>query len=167
MPRKTPSPETVMLVDSVLPAHIIRNRTHFSSYTPGLRNVQTAFGTIAVEGAGTVVIKVTGSAKSIHLTLSDVWHVPSSAQDFFSSIHSSNLLLQIILAQRGSRIIISPTLRLSNPSIPKYIPLSRINGQFFVKVEFMPLATSSTSTRTVMRPPAVAATVFVGGLPLA
>ena len=126
------------VIDTVLPSHVVNDRSLFVTYSPSKRVHRTAFGTeITIEGTGNVEVRVLASGKPILFTIHDCWHVPSSPHHFLSSltVTSPSRGHHIILVGRTPRLLFSQQRRLAKPNLPKYVPFARIGGYFVLKFD--------------------------------
>ena len=86
LPRTSMAPQ-YFVVTTVLPSHLVNDRSLFTTYTPSHRVYQTAFGAeITIEGTGNVEVCVLAGGKFIIFTIHDCWHVPSSPHHFLSGL---------------------------------------------------------------------------------
>jgi hypothetical protein len=136
-----------LVVDTTLPSHIFNDRSLFITYTP-LRQVHyTAFGNnITIEGTGEVQIRVFAAGKSLLLSMKNCWHVPFSPHHFLSCTTALSIGYQVMIASRTPRLIFPHKPRLSNPSFPKYIPLTKMEGYFVLKYDIPVPGSIPTST---------------------
>ena len=71
-------------VTTVLPSHVVNDRSLFMMYTPSNRVYQTALGTkITIEGTRNIEVCILAGGQSIIFTIHDCWYVPSSLTIFF------------------------------------------------------------------------------------
>jgi hypothetical protein len=140
-PRAPPLTRTTLqyfVVDTVLPLHVVNDRSLFTTYAPSKRVHRTAFGTkITIEGTGNVEVRVLAGGKTILFTIHDCWHVPSSPHHFLSSltITSPSRGHHIMLAGRTPRLLFPQQRRLAKPNLPKYVPFAREGGYFVLKFD--------------------------------
>ena len=130
-PKSPPTPH-YLVVDMSFPSHIFNDQSLFTTYTPTRKIHQTSFGTkVAIEGIGDVQVRVVVKGVSISFHFRGCWHVPTSHHHFLSSSALISHGHQIMIAGRTPRIIIPHKDRLIEPRLPKYMPVTRVNG-FFV-----------------------------------
>jgi hypothetical protein len=155
-PTAEPRPaQSYVVVDVTLPSHIINDRSLFTTYMPKRQVHRNAFGNnVTIEGTGNVQIRVFAAGKSIVLRMKNCWHVPSSPHHFLSCIATTSIGCQVMIASRAPRILFPHKSRLSNPSLPKYIPLTKMDGYFVLKYEIpvpgsvFPQQTSTAANQT-------------------
>lgn len=126
------------IIDTLLPSHVVNDRSLFTTYMPSNRVYRTAFGTnITIRGTGNVEVRVVAGGKSIIFTIHDCWHVPSSPHHFLSSLSvtSPSRGNQVMLAGRTPRLLFQQKQRLAKPDLPKYVPFAREGGYFVLKFD--------------------------------
>ena len=134
-----------VVVDATLPSHIINDRSLFTSYTPGRKVHRTAFGhDIIIEGIGDAHIRVFAAGQFILFRMRNCWHVPSSPHHFLSCATITSTGHQVMIASRTPRILFPNKHRLAEPKLPKYVPLTKVDGYFVLKFE-VPLQGSIAS----------------------
>ncbi|KDR80449.1 hypothetical protein GALMADRAFT_136933 [Galerina marginata CBS 339.88] len=125
-----------LVVDLSLPSHIINDRSLFTTYTPSRQVHRTVFGNkITIEGVGDAHIRVFAAGKFILLRMRNCWHVPSSPHHFLSCPTITSTGCQVVIASRTPRVLFSHKRCLAEPNLPKYLPLTKIDGYFILKYE--------------------------------
>ena len=140
-PKPNPLPARVtppyFVLDTILPSHIVNDRSLFTTYTASNHVYRTSFGNdIKIAGTGDVEICVqAGAGKTITFTVRDCWHIPSSSQNFLSclTVTSPARRHQVMLAARTPRLLFPHKDRLATPNLPKYVPFTRERGFFVLK----------------------------------
>jgi hypothetical protein len=143
------------VVDTVLPSHVVNDRSLFTTYAPSKRVHRTAFGTeITIEGTGNVEVRVLAGGKTILFTIHDCWHVPSSPHHFLSSltVTTPSRGHHIMLAGRTPRLLFSQQRRLAKPNLPKYVPFAREGGYFVLKFD-VPAQVSNLKCNPITQTP--------------
>jgi hypothetical protein len=135
LPRTSTAPQ-YFVVTTVLPSHVVNDRSLFTTYTPSHRVYQMAFGAeITIEGTGNVEVRVFAFGKSIIFTIHDCWHVPSSPHHFLSGLPVTSRGHQVMLADRISGLLFPQKHHLAEPNLPKYVPFAREGGYFVLKFD--------------------------------
>ena len=128
--------QSYVVIDATLPSHIINDRSLFTTYTPSRRVHRTAFGNnITIEGVGDAHFRVFAAGKFILFCMRNCWHVPSSLHHFLSCPAITSIGCQVMFASRTPRLLFSHKRRLSEPDLPKYVPLTKMDGYFVLKYE--------------------------------
>jgi len=128
--------QSYVVIDATLPSHTINDRSLFTTYTPLRRVHRSAFGNnITIEGVGDAYIRVFAAGRFILLCMRNCWHVPSSPHHFLSCPAITSIGCQVMIASRTPRLLFSHKRRLSKPNLPKYVPLTKMDGYFVLKYE--------------------------------
>lgn len=77
-------PPDTWLIDSACTSHIIRNKSHFSSYIETLGQTVKGFGKASTIGKGTAVVAAHFSSKAFNITLPNSLHVPDAPYNLIS-----------------------------------------------------------------------------------
>lgn len=129
-------PDPVLLLSSTAGSHLFRDRSVFSSYSPHKQTLTTiSSNTVEAVGRGDVHVRIFAEKQSFTLWLRDCRHAPDLNVDILSISRLIDNNYQVMLTTRGSRIIPSFKARQGITSTPKYFPLTRNKGQFFLKFE--------------------------------
>ena len=142
-PKSSESPshyptQLYVVIDATLPSHVINDRSLFTTYTPGRKVHRTAFGhDINIEGTGDAQIRVLAAGQYISFHMRNCWHVPSSPHHFLSCITITSTGHQIMITARTPRILFPNNRRLAELRLPKYIPLTLVNGSWILKFEIL------------------------------
>jgi len=137
--------QSYVVIDATLPSHIINDHSLFTSYTPGRKVHRTAFGhDIIIEGISDAHIRVFAAGQFILFRMRNCWHVPSSPHHFLSCATITSTGHQVMIASRTPRILFPNKHRLAEPKLPKYVPLTKVDGYFVLKFE-VPLQGSIAS----------------------
>ena len=125
-----------LVLDLLLPSHVISDRSLFTTYTSSRKLHRTVFGNdITIEGYGDVHVRTFAGTTSILFRLRDCWHVPSSSHHFLSCTRVISQGKQVMLAGRTPRMIYSHRDRLAEPRLPKYVPFALDGSNFVLKFE--------------------------------
>lgn len=106
------------IIDTVLPSHVVNDRSLFTTYVPSNRVHQMAFGTeIMIEGIGNVEVHVSAGGKFITFTIHNCWHVPFSPHHFLSSLSvtSPSCGHHVMLAGHTPRLLFLQKHRIADP----------------------------------------------------
>jgi hypothetical protein len=146
------SAQSYMVIDATLPSHIINDRSLFTTYTPGRKVHRTAFGhDIIIEGTGDAHIRVLVAGQYICFRMRNCWHVPSSPHHFLSCATVTSTGHQVMIATGTPRILFPSNRRVAEPRLPKYVPLTTIDGYWVFTFELPvwgSISSQSMSTRT-------------------
>ncbi|KAF8054783.1 hypothetical protein FPV67DRAFT_1681690 [Lyophyllum atratum] len=158
-PKPLPKSFLRLVLDNFSPNHIIHDKSSFWAYTAGARDVRLLDGSILkVLGSGEVRIKMIVESKPLVIRLLDCWHTPSSPINRISISKFISGNFQVICANKSSRILLPHSLCQADRLLPKYVPINREKGSFYLNVTFVPPPqTKSSSLPTV--PPALGPTV--------
>jgi hypothetical protein len=138
LPKILRSTPQYFIIDTVLPSHVVNDRSLFTTYAPSNRVHRTAFGTeFMIEGTGNVEVRVSAGGKRIIFTIHDCWHVPSSPHHFLSglSVTSPSRGHHVMLSSRTPRLLFPQKHRLAEPNLPKYVPFARKGGYFVLNFD--------------------------------
>ena len=128
--------QSYVVIDATLPSHIINNHSLFTTYIPGRKIHRTAFGhNIMIEGTGDVHIRVLAAGQYICFRMRNCWHVPSSPHHFLSCAVVASSGYQVMIAARTPRMLFPNHRRLAEPRLPKYVPLTKIDGYWALNFE--------------------------------
>jgi hypothetical protein len=154
-----------LVVDTTIPFHIFSDRSLFTTYVPSRKLYRNVFGTnIIIEGIGDVHVRVVVRGTSIMFRFRDAWHIPSSPHHFLSCSTLVSLGHQVMIAGRSPRMIYSHKRRLVEPTLPKYIPFTWVDGlliltfdipvqpEVFLPPQPVPTITHPTSQTTLSLP---------------
>jgi hypothetical protein len=158
-----------LVVDTTIPFHIFSDRSLFTTYVPSRKLYRTVFGTdIIIEGIGDVHVRVVVRGTSIMFRFRDAWHIPSSPHHFLSCSTLVSLGHQVMIAGCSPRMIYSHKRRLVEPTLPKYIPFTRVDGLIILKFNIPVLSpqpaspTTQSTTDTALSLPASLYYPFAG-----
>jgi hypothetical protein len=141
LPKSATTPH-YLVVDTFFPSHIFNDRSLFTTYIPSRKVHRTPFGAeITIEGVGDVQVRVIVKGVSILFRFRNCWHVPSSHHHFLSCLASISLGNQVMIAGRTPRMIFPHKDRLLEPTLPKYMPFTRMDGYIILKFD-IPTQTS-------------------------
>ena len=128
--------QSYVVIDATLPSHIINNHSLFTTYIPGRKIHRTAFGhNITIEGTGDVHIRVLAAGQYICFRMRNCWHVLSSPHHFLSCAAVASSGYQVMIAARTPRMLFPNYHRLAEPRLPKYVPLTKIDGYWALTFE--------------------------------
>ena len=128
--------QSYVVVDTTLPSHVINDHSLFTTYTPGRKVHRTALGhEIIIEGTGDAEIRVFAAGQYICFRMRNCWHVPSSSHHFLSCTITTSSGYQVMITARTPRILFPNSRRLAEPRLPKYVPLTKVDGFWVLKFE--------------------------------
>ena len=128
--------QSYLVVDATLPSHIINNCSLFTTYMPGRKVHRTAFGhDIIIEGTRDAHIWVFAAGQYICFRMRNCWHVPSLPHNFLSWTTITSSGHQVMITARTPRIPFPNNRRLAEPRLPKYVPLTKIDGYWVLRFE--------------------------------
>ena len=90
---------------------------------------------IIIEGTGDAEIRVFAAGQYICFRMRNCWHVPSSSHHFLSCTTTTSSGHQVMITARTPRILFSNSRRLAEPRLPKYVPLTKVDGYWVLKFE--------------------------------
>ena len=128
--------QSYVVIDTTLPSHVINDHSLFTTYTPGHNIYRTALGhDIIIEGTGDVEVRVFAAGQYICFRMRNCWHVPSSSHHFLSCTTTTSSGHQVMITARTPRILFPNSRRLAEPRLPKYVPLTKVDGCWVLKFE--------------------------------
>ena len=129
--------QSYVVIDVTLPSHIINDRSLFTMYIPGRKVCCTDFGhDIMIRGTGDAHIWVFAAGQYICFCMRICWHIPSSPHHFLSCTTVTSSGYQVMIATRTPRMLFPNNCCLAEPRLPKYVPLTKIDGYWVLNFEF-------------------------------
>jgi len=155
--------QSYVVIDATLPSHIINDQSLFTTYMPSRWVYRTAFGNnITIEGIGDAHFCVFAAGKFILFCMRNYWHIPSSPHHFLSCPAITSIGCQVMIASRTPRLLFSHKHHLSKPNLPKYVPLTKMDGYFVLKYEIpLPGSVFSQTASTTSQVTAVSLHVSI------